>query len=104
MVDSTAISGQIFLILILDQFSQRRKIRLEQANLIKIIAKLNELVSRSYNSLKQDQLQILQTVHPKTVVTSKEKFGGLSSELHWMRLFKADLSTLRESSIKIKKI
>ena len=42
MVDSTAISGQIFLILMLDQFSQRRKMRLERANLIKIIAKLYE--------------------------------------------------------------
>ena len=35
MVDSTAISGQNFLILMLDQFSQRRKMHLEQANLIK---------------------------------------------------------------------
>ena len=43
MVDSTPISGKIFLILMLDQFSQRRKIRLEQTNLIKIIAKLFEL-------------------------------------------------------------
>ena len=40
MVDSTAISGEIFLMLMLDQFFQRRKIRLEQVNLIKIIAKL----------------------------------------------------------------
>ena len=39
-LDSTPISGQIFLILILNQFSQRRKMRLEQANLITIIAKL----------------------------------------------------------------
>ena len=29
MVDSTAISGQIILILMLDQLSQRRKMRLE---------------------------------------------------------------------------
>ena len=29
MVDSTAISGEIILILMLDQFSQRRKMRLE---------------------------------------------------------------------------
>ena len=41
MVD--AISGQIFLILMLDQFSQRRKMRLEQAHLIKFIAKFYEL-------------------------------------------------------------
>ena len=40
MVDSTAISGHIFMILMLDQFSQRRKMRLERANLINIIAKL----------------------------------------------------------------
>ena len=39
MVDSTAISGQIFLMLMLDQFAQHRKMRLEQAHLIKIIAK-----------------------------------------------------------------
>ena len=32
MVDSTAISGRIISILMLDQFSQRRKMRLEQAN------------------------------------------------------------------------
>ena len=49
MVDSTAISGQIFLILMLDQFSQ---LRLEQANLIQIIAKLFELVFTSFSSLK----------------------------------------------------
>ena len=34
MVDSTAISGQILSILMLDQFSQRRKMRLEQAHLM----------------------------------------------------------------------
>ena len=43
MVDPTAIFGQIFFILMLDQYSQRIKMRLEQANLIKIIAKLYEL-------------------------------------------------------------
>ena len=43
MVDSTAISGQIFLILMLDQFSQRRKMRLELAHSIKFSAKLYEL-------------------------------------------------------------
>ena len=32
MVDSTAISGRIILILMLDQFSQRRKLRHEQAH------------------------------------------------------------------------
>ena len=52
MVDFTAISGQIFLILMLDQFSQRRKMRLERANLRKIIAKLYELFFRSFSSLK----------------------------------------------------
>ena len=73
MVDFTAISGQIFLILMLDQFSQRRKMRLQRANLGKIIAKLNELSFRSFSSLKQDQLQILQKVHLKTAVTSLKK-------------------------------
>ena len=43
MVDSIAISGQIILILILNQFSQRRKSRLEQAYLIKYKAKVYEL-------------------------------------------------------------
>ena len=32
IVDTTTISGHIFLILMLDQFSQRRKMRLEPAN------------------------------------------------------------------------
>ena len=36
MVDFTAISVQIFLILMLDQLSQRRKMRFERMNLIKI--------------------------------------------------------------------
>ena len=72
MVDFIAISGQIFLILMLDQFFQRSKIRLERANLIKIIAKLYLLFFRSFSSLKKDQLQILQTVHLKTAVTSKK--------------------------------
>ena len=35
MVDSIAISGQIILILMLDQFSQRRNTRLELSHLIK---------------------------------------------------------------------
>ena len=52
MVHSTAISGQIFLILMLDQFSQSRKMRLERANLRKNIAKLYELFFRSFSSLK----------------------------------------------------
>ena len=52
MVHSTAISGQIFLILMLDQFSQRRKMRLEQANLIKIIAKLFEQFFRKFQLFK----------------------------------------------------
>ena len=72
MVDFTAISGQIFLILMLNQFSQRRKMRRERANLRKIIAKLYELFLRSFSSSKKDQLQILQTVHLKTGITSKK--------------------------------
>ena len=63
MVDSTAISDQIFLILMLDKFSQRRKMRLELAHPIKFSTKLYELFYGSYSSLKQVQLQILQTVH-----------------------------------------
>ena len=43
MVYFTAISGQIILILMLNQFSQRRKMRLELAHLIKFNAKLYEL-------------------------------------------------------------
>ena len=37
---STAISGQIILILMLDQYSQRRKMRLEQEHLKKFKANL----------------------------------------------------------------
>ena len=40
MVDSTAIYGQIFLILMLVQFSQRRKMLLFKAHLRKFRAKL----------------------------------------------------------------
>ena len=43
VVYSTAISDRIISILMLDQFSQRRKMRLERANLRKVIAKLYEL-------------------------------------------------------------
>ena len=39
MVDSTAISGWIISILMLDQFSQRRKMRLELAHLMQLRAK-----------------------------------------------------------------
>ena len=48
------LESTIFLILMLDQFSQRRKVRLELANLIKLIAKLYELFFRSFSSLKYD--------------------------------------------------
>ena len=51
VVESTAISNHIFLILMLDQLSQRGKIRLERANLRKIIAKLYEPFFRSFSSL-----------------------------------------------------
>ena len=78
LVDSTAISGQILLILVLDQFSQHREMRLELANLRKIIAKLYELFFRSFSSLNYDQLQILPTVHLKTAVASKKKFFGFA--------------------------
>ena len=71
MVDSTAISGQIFLILMPDQFSSESN---------KIIAKLYELFFRSFSSLKKDQLQILQTVHLKTAVTSKKKVASFYVE------------------------
>ena len=49
MFHFTALTGQIFLILMLDLFSQRRKIRLERANLRKIIAKLYELFFGSFS-------------------------------------------------------
>ena len=52
MVDSTAISGQIFLILMLDQFSQHRKMRLEQAHPMQYRAKLSELFFISYSCLR----------------------------------------------------
>ena len=47
MVDSTAISGQIFLILMLVQFSQCRKMRLELAHPRKYKPRLHELFFRS---------------------------------------------------------
>ena len=43
MVDSTAFSGQIFLILMLNRFSQRRKMRLEQAHPMQPRAKPSKL-------------------------------------------------------------
>ena len=43
MVESTAISGQIFLILMLDRSSQRRKMHLMQANPMQSIAKPSKL-------------------------------------------------------------
>ena len=43
MVDSTTISSQFFLILMLDQFSQRKKMRLEQAHPMQPRAKPSEL-------------------------------------------------------------
>ena len=43
MVDSTAISGQIILILILNQFYQRRKMRLELTHPRKFSAKLTNI-------------------------------------------------------------
>ena len=46
MVDSTAISGQIILILMLDQFSQRKEMRLALAHPIQSRAKLSELFLR----------------------------------------------------------
>ena len=55
---------------------------LERANLIKIIAKLHKLFFRSFSYLKQDQLQILQTIHLKTAVTSKKKFMELSYDFY----------------------
>ena len=47
MVHSNDISGQIILILLLDQISQRREMRLEQVHLVKFNAKLNELLFKS---------------------------------------------------------
>ena len=64
-----------------------RQYSVKRANLRKIISKLYELFFRNFSSLKYDHLQILQMVHLKTAVTSKELFGGLSSG-HSMRLFK----------------
>ena len=56
MFDSTAISGQIFLILMLDQFSQRRKMRLEQAH------PMPPRFFRSYSCFKMNRLQNLQLI------------------------------------------
>ena len=53
--DSTAISGQIFLIETLDQFSQRRKMRLEDAHPMHPRAKpfAIDLTLKSYNFQKK---------------------------------------------------
>ena len=59
MVDSTAISGQIILTLMLDQFSQLRKMRLELAHLMQPRAKPSELFFRSNNGFKMYRLQNL---------------------------------------------
>ena len=56
MVDSTAISGRIFSILMLDQFSQRRKMRLELAHLMQPRAKPSEFF-KSYSCFKMNRLQ-----------------------------------------------
>ena len=60
MVDSNAISGHIFLILMLDRFSQRRKMRLEQAHPMPPRAKLSFF--RSYSCFKMNRLQNLQLI------------------------------------------
>ena len=52
MADSIAILVQIFSILMLDQFSQRKKMPLELAHLRKSQAGLYKLFFRSYSSLK----------------------------------------------------
>ena len=69
MVDCNAISGQIFLILMLDRFSQRRKMRLEQAHPMPPRA-----FFRSYSCLKMNRLQNLQLILLQRAETSKEKF------------------------------
>ena len=56
MVDSTAVSGQIFLILMLDQFFQRRKMRLERAHLMQPSTKRFELLFRNCSCFKMNHL------------------------------------------------
>ena len=57
MLDSNAISGQIILILMLDQFFQRRKMRLERTHPMQ--AKPSELFFLSYSCFKMNRLQNL---------------------------------------------
>ena len=64
MSDSTAISRQTISLLMLDQFSQRSKMRLEQAHLIKLGDKPCE------SFLEVTALQISQMVNRKTTINS----------------------------------
>ena len=56
IADSIAILVQIFSILMLDQFSRRRKMRLEQAHLTHPWNKLYELLFGNYTTLKMNDL------------------------------------------------
>ena len=62
MADSNAIFGSTLSILMLEQFFQRKKMRLERAHLMQPSTKRFELFFRNYSSSKDDQLQILQMV------------------------------------------
>ena len=64
MSDSTAISGETISLLMLDQFSQWSKMRLEQAHPMKLGDKPCEFF------VEVTALQILQMVNRKTTITS----------------------------------
>ena len=66
MTDSNAIFGSTPLIFMLNQFSQRRKMRLKRTHRIYSGTEPFELYFRNYSYSKEDQLQNLQMVHLKT--------------------------------------
>ena len=68
MSDYTAISGQTISLLMLDQFSQRNKMRLEQAHPMKLGDKPCEFFLEV--TALQSKFQILQMVNLKTTITS----------------------------------
>ena len=74
MAESTAISGQIFLILMLDRFSQRRKMRLEQAHPMQSRATPPNFSFRSYSCFKMNRLQNLCLVLLERAITSEKKW------------------------------
>ena len=85
MVDSTAITGRIISILILDQFSQRSKMRLELAHLMQPRAK----PSLQFNFIPMSLSNY--TILARIVCLDKELWAaisGLGTWVHCLRTFR----------------